>query len=306
VAASPARRVLYFYEHVFPEGATHMSQDTELGPISKKVVVYRLPGMDGVKVRRGVAYVTGDAGALTMDIYYPPDVKSVERMPAVIIVAGYPDPGFEARVGCKFKEMGSSISWGQLMAASGMVAITYTNREPAADLHTLLEYVRQNAAHLGIDENRIGLWASSGNVPLALSVLMQKGNDYLKCAVLCYGIMLDMDGTTHVADAAKTWGFANPCAGKSVADLPKELPIFIVRAGQDEMPHLNETIDSFMFKALTCNLPVTFTNHPTAPHAFDLLHDSETTREIVRRILAFIQFHLLSAPDGSSFGVESV
>jgi hypothetical protein len=273
----------------------HMSQDTNGEPISKKVLVYRIDGMDGVKVRRDVAYLKSDAGALTMDIYYPPDMKSGERMPAVIIVAGYPDPGFEARIGCKFKEMGSSVSWGQLMAASGLVAITYTNREPAADLQTLLQYVRQNAAWLGINENRIGLWASSGNVPLALSVLMQKGNDYLKCAVLCYGIMLDLDGATHVADAARMWGFANPCAGKSVEDLPKGLPLYIARAGQDEIPHLNETIDSFLTKALSCNLPVTFTNHPTAPHAFDLFHDSETTRQIIRQILAFMQFHLLSA-----------
>ncbi|HVG32685.1 MAG TPA: alpha/beta hydrolase [Pyrinomonadaceae bacterium] len=275
-----------------------MSQDTNDEPISKKVVVHRIDGMDSVKVRRDVPYLKGDAdaGALTMDIYYPPDMKSGARTPAVIIVAGYPDPGFEVRVGCKFKEMGSSVSWGQLMAASCLVAITYTNREPAADLQTLLEYIRQNAARLGIDENRLGLWASSGNVPLALSVLMQEANDYLKCAVLCYGIMLDLDGSTVVADAAKLWGFANPCAGKSVTDLPPSLPLFIARAGQDEMPHLNETIDTFLTKALTRNLPITFTNHPTAPHAFDLFHDSETTRQIIRQILTFMQFHLLSAP----------
>jgi hypothetical protein len=60
------------------------------------------------------------------------------------------------------------------------------------------------------------------------------------------------------------------------------------------MPHLNETIDRFMIKALSCNLPITFVNHPSAPHAFDLFDPSETTREIIRRILAFMQFHLSS------------
>ena len=70
-----------------------------------------------------------------MDMYYPPDSKSGARIPAVVVVAGFPDVGYEAKVGCKFKEMGSSISWGQLMAASGLVAITYTNREPATDIH---------------------------------------------------------------------------------------------------------------------------------------------------------------------------
>jgi len=273
-----------------------MSQDTNPDDISKKVVVYRIPGMDAVKVRHDVEYREGEAGAFTLDIYYPPDSQSGARLPAVVFVTGYPDPGIQKMLGCKFKEMGAYISWGQLTAASGLVAITYTNLEPTADIHALLQYVRQHAAELGIDENNIGVWACSGNVPNALSVLMQEGSDYLKCAVLCYGLMLDMDGLTHVAEAAGLWGFANPCAGKSVADLPQGLPLFIVRAGQDQMPHLNETIDRFLTKALTHNLPVTFVNHPTAPHAFDLIEESEASRGIIRQILAFMRQHLITSP----------
>jgi len=271
-----------------------MSQETRKDDISKKTVVYRIPGADAITIRRDVPYRATAKGVLTMDIYYPHDSKSGARIPAVVIVAGYPDPGFQAMLGCKFKEMGSSISWGQLAAASGLVAITYTNREPAADLQALFQYLRQNAAALGIDEKRIGIWASSGNVPLALSILMQKDREYLKCAVLCYGFMLDLEGSTSVAEAAKTWGFANPGAGKSADDLPKDMPLFIVRAGQDETPHLNETIDRFLVKALERNLPITFENHASAPHAFDLFHNSETSRQIIRQILAFMRFHLLA------------
>lgn len=272
-----------------------MSQETQRHDITKKRVVYQIHGMDAVTIRRDVEYRVTDAGVLTMDLYHPPDSKSEARIPAVVFVSGYPDPGFQKMVGCKLKEMESYISWGQLAAASGLVAITYTTgKEPATDIHALLQYVRQNAAVLGIDENRIGVWACSGNVPNALSVLMQEDRDYLKCAVLCYGLMLDLEGATSVADAAKQWGFVNPCAGKSVADLPRDIPLFIARAGQDEMPHLNETMDRFLSKALTCNLPIIFVNHPAAPHAFDLMHDSETSREIIRQILAFMQFHLLA------------
>ena len=59
------------------------------------------------------------------------------------------------------------------------------------------------------------------------------------------------------------------------------------------MPHLNETLDLFLVRALGCNLPITFANHTEAPHAFDLFHDSAETREIIRQILAFMRFHLL-------------
>lgn len=271
-----------------------MNQETTPEEIAQKEVVYSIPGMDEVRVARDVAYQTTDGGALTMDIYDPPDSSGGARLPAVVFVAGYPDPGFEKMLGCKFKEMGAYVSWARLTAASGMAAITYTNREPAADAQALLRHVRQNAATLGIDEQRIGLWACSGNVPLALSMLMNDTG--LKCAVLCYGLMLDLEGATHVAEAAMTWGFANPCAGKSIADLPRDVPLFVARAGRDQTPHLNETIDGFVAAALAQNLPVTFVNHPTAPHAFDLFDDGEASREIVRRILAFMRFHLPAAP----------
>ncbi len=269
-----------------------MSEEIRPDDLTKKTVVYEISGTDRVTVRQDIAYRTNDEGALTMDIYYPPDSKKGARLPAVIFVSGYPDPGFEKIAGCKFKEMGAYTSWGRLTAASGMAAITYTNREPVADLRDLLRYVRENSTELGIAENRIALWACSGNVPNALSVLIDKGVDYLKCAVLCYGYMLDFDGDTSVADAASQWRFVNPCAGKSAADIAHNVPLFIMRAGRDQMPRINETIDRFIVKALSYNLPVTFVNHPLAPHAFDLFDDTETSREIIRRILAFMKFHL--------------
>jgi len=97
-----------------------------------------------------------------------------------------------------------------------------------------------------------------------------------------------------VAELAGRFGFVNSCAAKTVEDLPRDVPLFIVRAGHDEMPHLNETIDRFLMKALSCNLPITFANHPAAPHAFDVMHDTENSREIIRQILAFMRFHLFA------------
>jgi hypothetical protein len=269
-----------------------MSQHTPQDHISKMRVVYALPGLDAVTVRRDEAYRVDDSGALTMDLYYPPDSGSAGRTPAVIFVTGYNDAGALRMLGCRLKEMGAYISWGQLAAASGLVGITYANSDPAADVSSVLQHVRQHAASLGIDKTRIGLWACSGNVPNALAVLMQGGHDFLKCAALCYAYTLDLDGSSRIADASKQFGFVNPSAGKAVEDLPRDLPLFIARAGRDQMPGLNDALDRFLAGTLACNLPVTLVNHATGPHAFDLVDDSETSREIVRRILAFLQFHL--------------
>jgi len=273
-----------------------MRQENPEDHISKKRVVYAIPNMETVTVRRDVEYGATDAGALTIDLYHPPGSKTASRTPAVVIVAGFPDGGVQRIVGCKFKEMGSTVSWAQLITASGMAAVAYTNREPVRDVHALLEHLRQNGPSLGIDENRIGLWASSGNVPLALSVLMEGERDYLKCAVLCYGYTLDVDGSTGVAEGAREFGYVNPGAGRSVDDLPKDKPLFLVRSGRDETPGLNEALDRFLSHALAGNLPLTFTNHAESPHAFDLFHDSETTREIIRQVLSFLRSQLLSIP----------
>ena len=97
-----------------------MSEETQQDDMSKKVVAYVVPGMDAVTVRRDVAYASADAGDLAMDIYYPPEVDSSVRLPSVIIVAGYRDPGYESVVGCKFKEMGATVSWAHWGSAMGL------------------------------------------------------------------------------------------------------------------------------------------------------------------------------------------
>jgi hypothetical protein len=268
-----------------------MTHDTR-HEIARREVLYRLPGMDDVEVAREVEY---GAGARAMDIYYPPASLKETRCAAVIIASGFPDRGFEERVGCKFKETGATVSWARLMAASGVAVVTYATRDPASDLRALLRHVRRNADALGLDDRRFGLWASSGNVPVALSALAREGVEHFKCALLFYGYTLDTGGATHVRDAARAWGFANPSAGLSVADLPPGVPLFVARAGRDAMPGLNASLDRFLAEALARDLTLTLTNHPDGAHAFDLHEDTPAARAVVGQALAFLRFALLAA-----------
>jgi hypothetical protein len=109
---------------------------------------------------------------------------------------------------------------------------------------------------------------------------------------LLYPFLLDLDGTTIVADASKTFKFVNACAGKSINDLRLDVPLFLVRAGREEFPHLNETIDRFVAQALLRNVPITLVNNATGHHAFDLFDDCLATRVIVQQVLGFLQAHL--------------
>jgi hypothetical protein len=268
-----------------------MNQKTQRHEMAIRPVVLRLPDMDTVPVRRDVVYRRSADGPLTLDVYSPHSTSDRVRLPAVVIVIGYSDVGAVPRFGCRFKEMESFINWAQLIAATGLVAITYTNVEPTADAHAVLAYVREHASELGIDAERIGVWACSGNVPVALSTLEIAAPTPVSCAALCYGLMLDPPGTTFVSNAAKMFGFDDAMAGKHV-DVLSRAPLFIARAGQDAFAHLNDTIDAFVAAALARNMPVTLVNHATGPHSFDVVDDSDTSRAIIRQILDFFAFHL--------------
>ena len=266
-----------------------MSQNVDLRAIAERRVVYRMPGMSEVTVRRDFTYRAADGSAQPLDVYYPPAPAGPQ--PAVLVVTGYADAGVHRIFGRYAKDIGSNVSWCELLAASGMIAVTYVNTDPAADAVAVLEHVIANGAPIGIDASRIGVWSSSGNVPNALSLLMRR-HAVVKCAALLYGVMLDLDGSNAVAELAQTIRFVTPAAGRTPADLPPDLPLCIARAGRDETPRLNETIDRFVAHALAHNLPMMVLNHHTGPHAFDAVDDSDASRDVVRRVLAFLRDRL--------------
>lgn len=269
-----------------------MSQNTRRHPMAEQRVVYTMPGVEAVRVRRREPYRATDAGELTMDIYYPPDSSTGRLTPAVMFVTGFSDIGAERLFGSTFKDMESFVSWAHLAAASGLVGVTYTNRHPS-DVDDALRYIQQECVMLGIDRDRIGVWACSGHAPNALSVLMRQDRVGLRCAALLYPYTIDLGDSTRVADAARQFGFVTPATGRSMSDLPHDLPLFVARAGRDEMPGLNDALDRFVAEALALNLPVTVVNHSAGPHAFDLIDGGKTSRDIVTQLLAFLQCHLL-------------
>jgi hypothetical protein len=251
--------------------------------IAMKRVVHEIPGMRDLTVRRGVEY----NASLSLDLYYPAGPEATR--PAVVIVLGYPDVGVTSPFGCQFREMGMFVSWAELFAASGIVGVLYETRHPADDVTAVLSFLRTNAAALGIDETRIGLWANSGHVPVALSVLME---GRVRCGVLCYGFTLDQNGSTGVAQAAAQYHFANPLAGRRVEDLPQDTALFIARAGREQFAGLNEALDAFVTVALRRNLRLTLMNHATGLHGFDLADDTEASRQVIRQILKFLRENL--------------
>jgi hypothetical protein len=264
-----------------------MDEETKakLAEVARKQVVYRIPGMDDVPVRREIAYKTTAAGALLMDIHYPPAVTPGTRVPLVVIILGFPDPQSGGRM------FGPLTSWARLIAMSGMAAAIYGTSAPAEDVHDVLAYLRDNAALLGIDRHRIGVYAASANVAVALSLLMRDAD--FRCVALLKGYTFDVDGSTAFAEASRQYGFVNATAGRSIDELPDSVPMFVLRAGREHMPGVNEALDQLAARALARNLPLTFVNDATGSHAADLDEDTEPTKRIIRQVLDFLRLHLV-------------
>ena len=260
-----------------------MSEQLPANHISKQRVKYVRPEMDKVQVERGITYAVRNGSPLTLDVFYP-GRRSVGGDAAVIMVTGYPDAGARRMLGCCFKDMGAFVSWAELIAASGMIAIAYENESPR-DAQVVLDYVRGNGEALGIDPRRVGVWSCSGHGPTALSLIANEGRQFA-CAALLYPYTIDRTGRTDVSDAAARFRFATAVC--SFERLPADVPLLVVRAGGDEMPGLNAALDGFVADAFARNLSITAVNHSAAPHGFDISDASPASQRLVRRTLAFL------------------
>lgn len=256
--------------------------------VLEKKVVYSLPGMEEVHVEN-VTYQSINGVDYTMNVYHPPNNRSKKKA-ALLYVFGYPD-GAEM-IGGKMKDMNAYISWAKLTAAAGFVSVQYETTEPLRDIRKALEYIKENAESLNICENRIGLWVCSGNTPTALTIVMDDSLDYPQCAVIYYGLMLDWDGELGISELSKQAEFAYPERVEPFINFRKDVPIFMVRAGLDEVPNCNKSQDEFIKKALENNLPITLINYQNGQHPFDLLDDNDETRQIITQTLAFMKNHL--------------
>lgn len=250
-------------------------------PLFSAEVVYQLPFAGTIK--KDIAYGEGNR---LMDIYLP--VNPSGSIPVVILVTGYPDAGFKTFTGIGLREIAQYTSWARLIAASGMAAVTYSNVDPVADVELLWAFLRINSQCLGLDSGRIGIWSCSGNVPNALALLNKEPT--ILCAVLNYGYTVDLHGATHVFDAAKSYRFVIPGIGKAL--VRTDVPLLLVRAGQDQFAGVNQSIDSFVTEALRRNCRIHLINYANGVHAFDVLDRSSDAQELIKAELSFLQGHL--------------
>ena len=276
-----------------PDAKDNLVNPPGLDEIIPKRVVFSVPMMDQVRVRKNLVYKVADGKPLTADVYIPAGSGPLER-PAVIFIHGGPIPH---NLLTPPKEWGIFTSYGQIIAASRVVGVTFNHRfysgerldDAQADVDDLVGYLRENANSLGVDKDRIAIWAFSGGGAL-LTRFLKEPPPYISCIVGYYPALdlrvMRAPGSTIDEQLLERYSVAANMAGGD-SKIP---PVFIARAGLDN-PSLNESIQRFMHEAVGRNVMLDFCNHPGGRHGFDVLDDNDRSREIIRRTIDFIKTH---------------
>jgi acetyl esterase/lipase len=256
-------------------------------------IVLGVPGMDDVATRRDLVYKTAEAEPLRMDMYSP--AGPARPRPAVLLVHGGPVPKLGA------KNMGVFQSYGELLAASGFVAVAFDHRflaparlaDAGSDVADLIAHVRTNAASLGVDPDRIAIWAFSGGGPF-LSAPLRERPAWLR-AVLAFYAVLDLQQPPPGAPPDDGVGPAMRERFSAIRGLGDDArtapPLLVARAGLDH-PWLNGGVDRFVLEALARGATLDLLNHPDGRHGFDILDDDARSKEILRRALEFLKERL--------------
>jgi acetyl esterase/lipase len=270
--------------------------------VPPETAVLEVDGMHDVDVHADLVYKTVSGGDLLFDVYRPR--SGARALPAVVFVHGDGPPEVLADA----KDWGQYTSWGRLVAASGLVGVTFNHRstlgatelnEAASDVDALVSHVREHADELGIEPNRLCIWTCSAGGPIGMRVAL-RGDEYIRCAVCFYG-MLDLRhlreqipdtvGDEILEDFSPVCSL--PVDGR---DVP---PLLVARAGLDR-PVFNEAIHRFAAEAIHRGAAVDLLTHPRGQHGFDVLDDDDRSREIIARALSFMRWHLLGSQEPSS------
>ena len=281
-------------------GLTQNTLPPEVREMARKVmmpVVYQVPGVDKVKVVQNLKYTKSDDPNVLMDIYQPPNTSAGEKHPIVMFIHG------GAKTEYTPKDWGIYTSWGRLVAGSGFVGVTFTHRlkypdkslEIAAkDVRAAIDYIRANADRYNADPDRICLATYSAGGPM-LSLAMGGEMPFVRCLIGFYSFMDVRQSDYRKTEDAETLKVFSPISylHKNPSKIP---PIFIARAGRDEVPTMDDSIDRFTKEALAADIALSFANHPQGVHSFDNQNNDDRSREIIRTALEFMKGHLGTAP----------
>lgn len=230
-------------------------------------VVLQHSGQEKVTVKKDVTYHTNAGNPLHIDIYSMPEIKKIEKRPAIIFLNGIGERPGEDRV----KSWAIYSTWPQLMAAYGYIGISMETDgdNVTASFEALFKFLKENGVNYNIDADRIGVYAASANTTESGKYLMNP-NCYpgIKATVLYYGNMPQ-------------------------GPLRKDLPIFFMISEGDIRGNGYRNIWEDIWRS---RAPWTVRMGTNLPHGFDAFTDNDEARKLVKETIAFWQSNLDPVP----------
>jgi hypothetical protein len=257
----------------------------------KMKVFYQKNNDNKINVLKNIVYKKTDESDLLCDIYSsenPADGK----LPVVILVHG--EAPFH-----NLKDYGQYTSLGEILASKGLIAVTFNHRmlldgckisTVLNDISGLRDFLSEKSEEYHIDISRTAIWSFSAGMPSGMYNGIYYKPSEIKCLIGYYGF-----GDFKILKKFVQSQKPDSTNGEPVPEIlfknEAVCPLFIARAGLDN-PAINQSLESFVIRALSRNIQVDFYNHTTGHHAFDVLDDNQRTNEILEKSFLFIDKYI--------------
>ena len=231
-------------------------------------VVYDVPATREVTVRQDIPFLESGGHSLTLDLYLPPGLRAGERRPAVVFVNAIGDQPGDA-----LKRWGIYATWPRLVAAHGLIGISMDNdpERVQAGIAGLFRFLTQQGPSLGVDPDRLGIYAASANVNGAAAYLMSDS------------------AAPGIRAAALYYGQVPP------ESLRTDLPVQFVVAASDA-PRMGGTLPALWQRVIETGAPWSLVFGARMPHAFDAFTDTDEARRLLQQTIAFWRSNLEPVP----------
>lgn len=223
-------------------------------------------GVDEVLVHR-LSARSADGAAIPVDVYYPQRFPFRGAHPAVFVSCGSPDWSY-------------TISLGQALAASGLIAVVPDTRHFPNDFPRVIADMRERAEELFLYPGRIGIWAEGHVSPCALEATMNAD----------HGFHDALAGTVFLSPVL--FMGEEQSLSLSPSELCADVPVFVARAADDEFYEVRATVQSFRAAAEEAGVPLTFSEVPAGGHNWMSDAQTEPAREVFRDAIAFLEKRL--------------
>jgi len=270
-----------------------------------------VPVPDDVRVEKDITYLSSDRKEKA-DLYFPKVSTPGAKLPVVIVIHG---GGFND--GDKARRREVSICSDIVRGGYAAMSINYklwnkgikkpTWPQSLYDAKTAVRWLRQNAATIGIDPDRIGVIGGSAGGNLAAMLALTGPADGLdpteplgdvsakvSCAIDLYGAVdlpnyhdMKMFQKTRAEDPA-VYIKASPVTYADKADAP----LMMIHGTADEVVNHSQSVtlaEKLKAAGATYELIIV----PEAPHTFDLHPEQQDLRPAV---ISFLDKHLKRSP----------